>query len=267
MKVSTSFTALGVKLVGLVMLISSLIDFIFLMIPPNLQNRSWQITVTNSLVDRGVVPLLGITLLILGWWMSDNASSSGKPIPAIRLPIFIVSSLLGLMFLLLVPLHLSNVSTASGEALSQIEQEFSQQEGQIQGFLEQLDSIAKDPKQLQQEISQRNEVIDAGGVIEGRRLNQQQVDNIISQRDQLQQLLDLSQKPEELQVRLEEARDRLQTQLSTLRREQTQGTQTEALKQTLRTGISSFLLAMAYIVLGWFGIQGMTGAGAKAKSS
>jgi len=256
MKISTSFTALGIKLVGVIFLVSSLIDFVFLAIPLELANRNWQINFTNSVVDRGVVPLLGIVLLVLGWWISDNTPNLAKPNAGFRLPVFIISSLLGLLFLLLVPLHLSNVTNVSSQLIAQIDQRAGQQETEIESFMQQLDGIARNPQQLQEEIRQRNQVIDADGVFQGRQLSSQELQGLVAQRDQLQQLLDLSQNPAELDERLEDTKNRLQTQLRDVQRQEKQRAQTEALKLTLRTGISSLILSTGYIALGWLGLKG-----------
>ena len=258
MKISTPFIALALKLTGLVMLVSAITDYLFLIIPFEWQNQNWQITTTNNLVDRAIIPLLGILFMMIGWWISDNASSSiGKPMTAVRLPVFIISSIFGLIFLLLVPLHLSNVSRASSNVVAQIDQQAGQQEEQIQNFIGQLDTISKNPQRLSQEIARRNQVIDAGGRVQGRQLNAQQINVIVNQRDQLQQLLDLSKEPAKLTARLDEIKNRLQTQLQELEDTQKQKASVIALKQSIRTGINSLVASIAYIVVGWLGIKAM----------
>jgi hypothetical protein len=87
-------------------------------------------------------------------------------------------------------------------------------------------------------------------------LSSQELQGLIAQRDQLQQLLDLSQNPAELDERLEDTKNRLQTQLRDVQRQEKQRAQTEALKLTLRTGISSLILSTGYIALGWLGLKG-----------
>ncbi|WP_069791992.1 HpsJ family protein [Cyanobacterium sp. IPPAS B-1200] len=255
MKITTTFTSLALKLVGVIILVSALIDYLFLAIPLQLSNRNWQIDFTNTIVDRGVVPLLAVSLLVLGWWITDNTPNSAPPSKAVRLPVFIISSLLGLLFLLLVPIHLSNISNVSAQFIQEIDQRASAQEEEIQGFIEQLDAIARNPEQIQSEIEQRNQVINSGGNIQGRQLNPEELQAITSQRDQLQELLTLSQSPSDLETRLEETRTRLQTELRDLQRQEKQRAQTQALRQTLRTGINSFMLSVGYIVLGWLGIK------------
>lgn len=267
MKISTTFTALAIKLVGVIMLISALIDFLFLAIPLQLSNRNWQIDFTNNMVDRGIVPLLGVVLLVLGWWITDNTPNGGKPSKGIRIPVFVISSLLGLLFLILVPLHLGNISNVSAQFISEIDQRASAQEEEIQGFIEQLDSVSRNPEQLESQVAQINQIIDNGGVFQGQQLSQEELEAITSQRDQFQQLLELSQSPEQLEARLEETRTTLQTRLRDLQRQEKQRAQTEALKQTLRTGINSFMLSVGYIVLGWLGFKGASYSAPKSPSS
>ena len=99
MKITSAFISLSLKLLGGILLISSLIDYLFLLIPLELQDQNWQINLTNSLVDRGIVPLIAIALLLIAWWINDN--NNEKSGTNIRLPVFIISSILGLLFLIL----------------------------------------------------------------------------------------------------------------------------------------------------------------------
>lgn len=267
MRISTPFISFALKIVGAVMIVASLIDYLFLLIPFEWQDQNWQINTTNNLVDRGIVPLLAVTLILIGWWISDNAANIniGPPIAPLRLTTFIISSALGLIFLLLVPLHLSNVNRASANVLQQIDQRAQQQEIQIQTFTTQLDAIANDPAQLTRQIAQRNQVIDSGE-FQGRPLSPDEINQIANQRDQLQQLLDLSKDPAQLKAKLDELKAKLETQLKDLQETQKQRARTLALKQSVRTGLNSFMLAIGYIALGWLGIKSM-GSGGKAKVS
>lgn len=261
MRISTPFISLALKIVGAVMLIASIVDYVSLFIPLDWQDANWQISTVNSLVDRGIVPLLGIILIMIGWWISDNASTStnmGKPIAGLRLTVFVLSSLFGLIFLLAVPLHLSNINRASTNVMQQIDQRAGQQALQIQTFTTQLDAIARNPEELTRQIAQRNQVIDSGQ-FQGRQLNPVEVNQIANQRDQLQQLLDLAQDPAQLNEKLDELKTRLETQLTQLQEEQKNRANLIALKQSIRTGVNSFMLAIGYILIGWFGIKSMGG--------
>lgn len=256
MKISSSFIRLCLSLVGGILLISSLIEYLFLLFPLQFQDQNWQISITNSLVDRGIVPLIAICLLLIAWWINDN-NINDKAGKIIRLPVFIIASIFGLIFLLLVPLHLTNINRVSSDLMTQINQKVEQQQAQIQGFIAQLDAIAKNPEQLKQEIAQRTKVIEAGGVIQGQKLNPQELASITTQRDQLQQMLDLSQKPDQLKAKLQEVETRLQGELKTMENNEINKAKTIALKQSLRTSISSLMLSISYIVIGWLGLQMM----------
>jgi chromosome segregation ATPase len=141
--------------------------------------------------------------------------------------------------------------------MAQIAQRIGQQEAQIQGFVAQLEAISKNPEQLKLEIDQRNQVIEAGGVIQGKQLDPQQLQLITSQRDELKQISELSQQPDQLKAKLQEVQTKLQSQLREVEEKEKRKAQTLALKQSLRTSISSLMLAIAYIAIGWLGLQMM----------
>lgn len=257
MKISTAFTSFCLKIVGGVILISSLFDFAFLLIPLEWQKPEWQITFTNQIVDRGIVPMVGMAFLIVGWWLMDNVpNTDAKASGAIRLPVFFIASFLGLVFLLLVPLHLGNISKASDTALSKISEQAGQQEQKIQAFIQQINDVARNPQQLDGNIKGLTQVIETGQ-FQGRRLTEQELQSARSQRDQFQQLLDLSKKPTELKQRLDKLKGELQTKLGELRTEQEKAAKTIATKQILRTGVSSLMLAIGYIVIGGLGLKTM----------
>lgn len=256
MKINSNFISLILKLLGGILLISALINYIFLLISPQWGDPNWQITVTNNAVEQGIIPLVAIAFLLIGWWISDNHEPE-KPNNAVRLPVFIIASILGLVYLLLVPLHFGNINRVSGDLFSQIDQRIAQQKAQIQGFVAELEAISKNPQQLKQEIEQRNQVIAAGGNIGGQQLNPQQLQLITTQRDQLQQILNLSNKPEELKAKFQEVRNNLESELKKAVEQEKRKAQGLALQQSLKTSISSLMLAIAFIVIGWLGLQKM----------
>lgn len=256
MKINSVFISLILKLLGGILLISALINYIFLLLNPQWADPNWQITVTNSAVDQGIIPLIAIAFLLIGWWITDNQDPA-KPNNTVRLPVFIIASILGLVYLLLVPLHFGNINRVSGDLFSQMDQRIAQQEAQIQGFVAELEAISKNPEQLKQEIEQRNQVIAAGGNIGGQQLNPQQLQLITTQRDQLQQILNLSGKPEELKAKFQEVRNNLESELKKAVEQEKRKAQSLALQQSLKTSISSLMLAIAFIVVGWLGLQRM----------
>jgi hypothetical protein len=255
---NSAFTSLCLKLIGTIFILSFLLDAITLAIPLNWQNPQWQIGFVTSLVDRGIVPLVGMSLILLGYWI-DNSSGNPSLGAGLRLPMFGLAILLGLVFLLLVPVHLNNLNQAQATLMEQIEQSAGQGEEQIQGFLSQINNLSQNPQLLDREIQQRNQVIETGQ-FQGRNVPPQQLDALRGQRDQLQQLRDLSKNPTEFKKRLDQIKNQLQTQLLDRRKNAESQAKGEALKQGLRIGLSSLMLAIGYTAVGALGFKGLGGS-------
>ncbi|AVQ71420.1 hypothetical protein MTo_04134 [Microcystis aeruginosa NIES-1211] len=253
-----SFTSLSLKLTGLVFIISFLLDGFILPLPYQFSQSQWQVGFVTTFVDRGIVPLLGIILVLIAYWIEAN-NRDRDVIPRksrfeLRWPIFILSTLLGLVFLLMIPVHINNINQIKNNALTQIEQGVDQGEGQIQAFLAQLNTLSQNPQLLEQQISQRNQVIETGR-FQGQTISTEQLQTLRQQREQLTNLRDLSKKPKEFKQRLDEIKNQLQTQLQDRRKQAESQANLEALKQWLRIGIQSMLLSICYSLIGWLGIR------------
>lgn len=256
----SAFTSLCLKLVGVIFILSSLLDYLTIVIPPNWQSTQWGIGVISGIVDRGIVPLVGMVLIVIGYWIDASAGTPTKPSKLdLRMPTFVLAAILGLMFLLFVPLHLINLNELKATALEQIEQGAGQGEQQIQGFLQQINSLSQNPQLLDQAIQQRTGAIETGQV-QGRQLAEQQLTALRQQRDQLQQLRDLAKKPSDFKKRIDQIKTQLETQLAERKRQAESRANTEAIKQGLRIGLSSLMLAIGYVTIGWFGLRGLGSA-------
>ncbi len=82
----------------------------------------------------------------------------------------------------------------------------------------------------------------------------------------MQQLENLSQNAKNL-ASLNARLNEVQTKLRTETLEQKNRAKTEAIKQGLRTGISSLLLAISYLLIAWFGLQNSNSTSTVAKVS
>ena len=235
--------ALSLKLVGIVTILASLLDFIVLLIPPDLLNRQWQIATTTQLVDRGIVPLVGITLILTGEWIESYVLTAPRRrnlLTDSRFWASLLSTLLGIVFLLLAFLHPSNVLSTRNQALEQISNEASQAEAQLeQRFSQQrseLGALLNNEGQLQQ-------------AIESGQVPQEQIPI-------LQQLQD---NPEGVNQFLEEqlgsARQQVQTEIGSRRQEAQKRVNREAWKSGIRIVMSSLMLAVGYSVIGWTGLR------------
>lgn len=253
----SQFTSFCLKLVGVILIISSLLDYLTLAIPPELLDPQWQFNFTTQVVDRGIVPMVGIAFILVGYWIDASAGSAVKKSGfELRVPIFIFSSLLGLIFLLLVPLHLNNLRQVSSSTLTQIEQRADRAESTIKAQFDELNTLANDPQRLQQLDSEIKKIDSflASGQFQGNSLNSEQIQGLEERKKQLQNFRELAKNPEGLEARLGE----LQNQLRDERLEQENRAKANALKQGLRTGVSSLLLAIGYIALGWLGLKNLS---------
>jgi ABC-type multidrug transport system fused ATPase/permease subunit len=259
--ISSAFTSLSLKLIGVIFILSSLLDYFALAIPLNLQSPGWLINFVTSIVDRGIVPMVGIAAILLGYWI-DGISEAPSAKPAkldLRVPTFVLASVLGLLFLLFVPIHLNNLNQAKTTALEQIEKSAGQGQEQIQGFLSQINALSQNPQLLSQEIQARTQVIETGQ-FQGRQLTAEQLDSLRNQRDQLQGLRELAKDPKKYKERLNQIKNQFETQLADRKRNAESQAQTEALKQGLRVGLSSLMLAIGYSTIGWLGLRGVGGS-------
>jgi hypothetical protein len=263
--------ALTLKVVGLILIVSFLLDFLILLFPFQPTDRIWQINVVTQIVDRGIVPLVGVGALFTGYWMQE-ASDSPKGID-FRFPVLILSSILGLMFLLFFPLHLNNVRQASTQAVNQISQDAEQAETQLKNQLSQFQAqlnneqgkaqleqlraqakaqfteLLKDEQKYQQALNSPQIPAAQKELLKKFKANPQELDQFIAQQTDPQGLA--NQRLNQIRQRKEDASKQAKD---------------NAGKSGLRIGISSLLLAIGYIIIGWTGLRGM-GAfqGAKPK--
>lgn len=256
-----AFTSLSLKLIGVVLILSSLLDYITLAIPLNSQSSQWQIGLVTSIVERGIFPLVGIGFILIGYCIDNlNDATPSKSFEFnLQIPLYILATIMGLMFLLMVPLHLNNLNGAKINALNQIQQGAGQGSEQIQAFLSQIDQLSKNPQRLSQQIQQLNQVVESGQV-QGQSLNSQQLEQLEQQRTQLKQLQDLSKNPTEYKKRIDKLTKQLEEQLINQSRQAENKAKTQALKQSLRIGLSSLMLAIIYSAVGWIGFKVMMGS-------
>jgi polyhydroxyalkanoate synthesis regulator phasin len=243
--------SLTLKVVGIIITLSTLLDIIILAIPFQLTSRDWQIDFVTQLVDRGIVPLIGIVLFLTGFWIDSMAGAVGERRNMGRDPRFwalALSCLLGALFLIMFPLHLNNVRLAYQESAQGISQEAADAEAQLSS---QIDSqLASQRQQINLLLSAPSEQVDQ--LVQQGRLSQEQADLINQFRnnpDQIEPYLEqgrgqLSQQAEELQTEIGVRREQAQQELKT-----------RALRSGLRVGVSSLLLSIGFIVIGWLGLK------------
>ncbi|MDJ0736142.1 MAG: HpsJ family protein [Nostocaceae cyanobacterium] len=262
------------KVVGIVLILSFLLDFLILLFPFKPTDRGWQISLATALVDRGIVPMVGLGILFAGHWIGTTTDSERSQTLDLRFPALILSSILGLIFLLIFPLHLNNVNQAKNQRVEKIAQDAQQAENQLKTQLSQVQAqlnseqakarIEEQKKQLKAQFTE---------LVKDEQRYKQALENPQLPEAQKELLRKFKKNPQELDKFIAQQSDpqiianqRL-AQIRVRKEELQETTQQEALKSGLRIGISSLLLSIGYIIIGWTGLKGMgavKGGGRKA---
>ncbi len=235
--------AIALKIVGLVAILSALVDYLVLFLPPDFLNPQWLLAFTTQMVDRGIVPLVGIALLLTGLWAERLSGKGGRPGSLLLDLRFLTSALatfMGLVFLIVTVVHVINVRTTSQQALAQVTREATEATTQLE-------------QRLQGEVAQQRE----------------QLTLLFSNADLLEQAISSGQLPEEvrqfqnnpealdqfLNERAQEAQTRIQTEIGTRRDEADRQVRREAVKSAIRIFFGGIFLTVAYTVIGWTGLR------------
>lgn len=247
--VVSPLAAIALKVAGAIAILSALLDFLILLIPPNLANAQWQLATTTQLADRGIVPLVGMALLLTGFWVdgaTSRLSQPKKPIANPRVWICALASALGVVYLLLILLHLSAVRLSSQQALDQVNSEAGEAAAQLQ-------------QRLSTELTQQ----------------QTQLGALLQNEDMLSQAIQSGQLPPDigqfrnnpeglsqfLQQQAEQAQQQIETEIGTRRSEAERRVRTEARRSGLRISLISLLLAAGYSIIGWVGLRRLLSTG------
>ncbi|MDB9511389.1 HpsJ family protein [Kamptonema animale CS-326] len=257
----SSMAARTLKVVGIILILSAVFDCLILSIPSESSDfltRGWQIALTTQVVDRGILPMTGIALLFTGFWVDSSSGIVQEPRNIgldLRFWVILFSSLVGLFYLLVVPVHLNNTRLEVTESLAQIDREATAAENQLNAQL----SSDQFKTQIEQLKSQRRS----------------QITSVLGDEQKLQEVLQNPQTPPELKKLLQEAKSNPKA-LETFLDQQAQSLPTQAIKEittrkqqkekeirtrsrnsSLQTGINSLLLAIGYITIGWTGLRSM----------
>lgn len=122
------------RLAGYGLLILVLFDLIDIFFPPHFMDPIWEFQTLGALVERVPIPLLGFVLIFY-----KEGDIRAKWEPVILKILSWVSLLVGVLFLLLIVLGVSNTLRINNLNNSQIATQAAQQMSQIQRFEEQLD--------------------------------------------------------------------------------------------------------------------------------
>ncbi|MEM7554936.1 MAG: HpsJ family protein [Cyanobacteria bacterium P01_A01_bin.84] len=255
--------ALALKAIGIVLILSAFIDFAFLLIPFQVNDKLWQINLVERLVDAGIVPLVGLGLLLAGYWFSSMENDGHPKGLDLRMPAFILSTLLGLMFLVFLPVHANNVLTISSQTVEQINKDANTAENQLNARFSQIEARLKDEK-VQAELEKQKSTFKARvtGLIKDEKRYQEALKNPQLPAAEKELLKKIKANPQELdkliaqQSNPEVGLTRQKTQIRERKEKAIKNTEEKRWK-SVGTCLSSLLLCVAYSVIGWSGLKSM----------
>ncbi len=257
---SSPLTAQILKIIGIILLLSSLLDFAALAIPFRFQDKQWLLGYTTQMVDRGIIPLIGLGFLFAGFWFEGEGEGDARPNPFSTLRFWVLAwaSLLGVVFLVLMPLHLNTTNQVLQDVvLKKINDDATTRTNQIEAQIKQeqsrISSLISNEEQVKEQLKQLDAAINSGQV-KGPQLQQLQ-----QQADQGKKLLqDLQQyksNPGSLDAKAKDLRNQALTQIGSEKKRLEDQARTDSWKTGLRIGISSLLLALGYTFIGWSGLR------------
>ena len=199
--------------------------------------------------------MLGIALLFAGSWMDSlqDSSQDGKLWQIAKIGALVLSGILGLVFLLIAPLHINNVRLASSQTLDQIQQQATQAEGQ-------LESQTLKAQLSQQQSQVKSQLTDL--LKDNQKLNERLQSDQVSQqeKDLLNQFKSDPTKVDEFLNQQLNPDKIVNNRLTAVRERKLQlekQTKRAALKSQVQIGASSLLLAIAYSIITGTGFRGV----------
>lgn len=230
--------------VGLVMALAAFVDMVVLPMPYTPQDREWLLGFTTQVVDRGIIPLLGLALILAGFWVTSLTTSVKRLWPT---AVVILSCVLSAFYLLLIVLHVSNVSAVQDNQLEAIAERTAQAEQEIE-------------TQIDTQLGQRRTLISQ--LLDNPELREQAVSRGLISPEDAAVLEEFEDDPEQLETYLqglesqaEGVRTGQQGEINDRRESQVSEIKTDALKSILRIGLGSLLLTIGYGALGWTGLK------------
>ena len=244
------------KLVAILLIVSALLDFVILPIPYQIAERTWRLTVVSQIIERGIIPMIGVALMYAGFWVENPDGVPSKGAIDLRLWSNLLAFSLGVMYFVMVPIYLLDIDRARDARLQQVldrareaetrlsSPEFSAQIEQRRELLRnQIGSLLQDDTQFDQAIS-----------------NLEGSDNPDSA-ERIERLQEFKNDPTALDAFLNEQADQFRDQsLSQVQdRKKTLEEQigTSAIKNSIRIGLSGLLLSLGYLLIGVVGVQQM----------
>lgn len=237
------------RVIGIVFVLIPIINCLALAMPYDWGSRQWQLNLIPQLVDQGPIPLLGIAFFFTGSWIARlNVSTllERRLIFDLRFWLLILAAVLGVFFLVLVPLHLSNVQYERSDALQQIETEMQQAQSQLDVQLQmqieqqrgRINTLLANPAQVEAAIAQGQMDPENAALLEQFKQDPKKIDEFLKQEAERVR----NQAKQEIEKRRSDAEARAKVRVS---------------QASLRTSVNGIVLALTYAIVGAWGLRAL----------
>jgi hypothetical protein len=237
------------KIVGIITIAASLIDYAVMLVSPQFGEPQWRYQLVTQVVDRGVVPLIGVTLVIFGLW-AESAITGERKASVTGLVTLVISGLLGLVYLGCAPLIFGDSGQISAQQVSQLNSQAAQAEQQLVGRLQQekaqISQLIGNDQQLQQIKQQLNN----GQVPPDQKQRLEQI---------VKNLENFKKDPKTLDTQQEQAKNRALSEIRGRQEIAKNSISTEFRKSRIRISLGSLLLSGAFLTVCVSGFQGGRG--------
>ncbi len=263
------FIAQTLKLVGLILILSFLLDFVILAFPAGERDAAWQIGFVTSIIDRGITPVIGLAFLLAGYLFDRSSDTLTQPPLWLSLKFWalLLSSVLGLLFLVMIPIHINNVNTESVRAVERINQNSLQEEARLQTELNQLQTQLGDANVRSKLEADKNKFkAQVTALLQNEQQFNQAINSDRTPEAEKKLLRQFKANPQALEEFLAQQSDPVAlgskrlAQLQTQKQQLVNQAKQEALQSSIRMTVRSLLISIAYIFIGWMGLRNLLGA-------
>jgi uncharacterized protein (UPF0335 family) len=232
-------TSLVLPIVGIVLLLTVIFDFL----AQALINHPWDsdkleslLLFLNEFIDRGVIALIGLALVYAGIWINHvfgqaiPNSARDSVVAPWRKPqfwTFVIASVLGLLFLVVIPWHASVSGKLLSKASTQIDQQEVQIKFQIQRQQQEIQSIVA-AGQIDQVLKQKDLAPDKAALFQELKKDPQAFDKKVAQ-----QMLEMTKQKQQALEQAEKA----------------------VSLYPFRSELRSLLISFGFITIGWIGLR------------
>ncbi|MEA5581252.1 HpsJ family protein [Nodularia harveyana UHCC-0300] len=143
------------RLIGYILLLLSLFDYLAILFPPQLTNPNWEFQTITRLVDHVWSILLGLTFIFL---FNQSSVINAKQIAVLKFFSWLALPI-GIIYLLMLPLGINNSLTLYRNINNQFATQQAQQQEQLQQITEGLQGVTS-PQQLNGIVSSLNITLD-----------------------------------------------------------------------------------------------------------